>query len=494
MKKLLKKLATIAAAIVAAFGAFSFNTLAAHAEDSATKTTSVMEDLQADATFSKDAYPSKTVDELKAAGEELLQVIRIGESVNAELYIYVYQPSDATKEIVASKILIGQTASENAARVYPLKLVSTEGVFDKYLVDGLTVLEFPVRHYQITSIYRPFDAALDAETGNDNVNTNMAVPVAQTWYARNSADGKIEYAHTTDKVITITDEWHGSIRYYDGADFTAPPFQWKNYTDSHFVAFTTDREIQSLKSAEIFYTSQYVEYQKNLVGNKYFYNYWVQKTPVPNHIKITEKDVGSNDASQDSFLLGTHKYEWNRIQLITDFLALEEGSLSDYAKGELQKVYDNSSGNGAFVLRFIETDFREETSGPSYGVDLGAMSWECSETRITDVAILKLTFVTDGISYTLGVVDSMTSSDNIPDGEYTKNDNMFASFKKGIKDIQKGLRLISLVSGCILLIGILAFGIYGITKPISLARMNKFFKNNGGGSGKPPIDKGGGSG
>ena len=210
MKKIFKKLAVLAAAIVAAFGAFSAP-VTAFAEETATKTTSVMEDLQSDATFSKDAYPGKTVDELKAAGEELLQVIRIGESVNAELYIYIYQPSDETKEIEASKILIGQTASESAARVFPLTLVSSEGVFDKYRVDGLEVLALSVRHYQITSIYRPFDAALDAETGNDNVESQIAVRVAQTWYARGADEGKIEYAHTEDEVITITDEWHGEI-------------------------------------------------------------------------------------------------------------------------------------------------------------------------------------------------------------------------------------------------------------------------------------------
>ena len=483
MKKLLKKLATIAAAIVAAFGAFSFNTLAAQAEDSATKTTSVMEDLQADATFSKDAYPSKTVDELKAAGEELLQVIRIGESVNAELYIYVYQPSDATKEIVASKLLIGQTASDNDARVLPLKLVSSEGVFDKYLVEGIEVLPLSLRHYQITSIFRPFDAALDAETGNDNVNTNMAVPVAQTWYARNSADGKIEYAHTTDEVITITDEWHGHLYYSDGWKWVLPG------TDSHFVAFSTDHVIEKLKNAEIYFNYQYVNTKSCFRCLKVSEE---KGAPKPEYVKLSDVETGGNAA--DGWF--AHKYSWNRIEPITDFINENSSILSEGAKNNLQEILDNSGGNGAWILRFFETS-NEGTMWNWWhwcGLNYTNTGSTTESYHVNDVAILKLTFETNGTPYTLGVVDSMTSSDHKADGGTSFFDGIRENIKDTTKEFRRMMRLIGLVFGAVLLVALVALLVYGVVKLVTWARMNKFFKNNGGGSGKPPIDKGGGSG
>lgn len=477
MKKLLKKLATIAAAIVAAFGAFSFHPLAAHAEDSPTaETTSVMEDLQADATFSKDAYPSKTIDQLKAADEELLQVIRIGESANAELYVYVYQPSDATKEIVASKILIGQTASDNVANVYPLKLISTDGVFDKYFVDGLNVLSsFEVRLYQITSIFRPFDASLDAETGNDNVNSNMAVPVGQTWYARNSTDGKIEYAHTIDKVITVTDEWHGEIMYSDGLSLLGiQPF-----TISHFIAFTTDRKIEELLKAEITYVPEQFDYVWEMPSNRY-YGKGIKEMPRA-YARLDADQTGGNDPNW----LG-HKYEWKRINTIEDFIALEGEALSSSALAELNKVSENSNGNGAFVLRFKETPYSVKTfTGSSFmGATFTQTSYETI--RIKDVAIIKLTFRTNGDTYTLGVVDSMTTSDNNPDGNHGFWEGILLNIKDGFNDLQKAFRMISLLIGACLMVGLLGIAIYGIVTLINWIRESR--KNSGG------TDKGGGGG
>lgn len=458
MKKIFKKLAVLAAAIVAAFGAFSAP-VTAFAEETATETTSVMEDLQSDATFSKDAYPGKTVDELKGAGEELLQVIRIGESVDAELYVYVYQPSDETKEIEAAKILIGQTASESSARVYPLTLVSSEGVFDKYRVDGLEVLSsFDVRHYTITSLYRPFDKALDEETGNDNVESQIAVRVAQTWYARGADEGKIEYAHTEDEVITITDEWHGSIFYSDGWKWIFPN------TTSHFIAFTSDHLIEKLKSAEIYFQYQFVEQKlclRCLKGEQ-------KRGSLKNeHIVITEEDIGSNEA--DGWF--SHKYEWNRIEPITDFIANEE-DLSDAAKAEMQEIYDNSAGNGAWVLRFFETEGSLSNFDWWHwcGLHYAPEGSTIEKYEVSDVAILKLTFETAGVPYTMGVVDSMTTSDNVPDGNHGFWEGVKLDLKNSFNDIQKTLRLASLAIGACFALGLVALATYGIVTLINWIR------------------------
>ena len=487
MKKLWRKLATLAAAVVAAFGAFSAP-VTAYAEESETVATSVMEDLQTDATFSADNYPAKTIAELKAAGEEYLQVIKIGESVNNELYVYVYQPTDAEKEIEAKKILIGQTVNESAASVYSLKLISTDGVFDKYLVDGLNVLaSFDVRHYQITSLYRPFDTALDEEKENGGKDTYIAVPVAQTWYARNVDGGGIEYAHTYDEVITITDEWHGSIRYSDGITADGLNFM-KAYTTSHVVAFTTNKKIEKLKSAEIYFNEYDYEHHfcpscyGNVVSGDLFAGtavvddgYLIKKesSRISQHKKVDDKQTGSNTANG----WWAHTYTWNRILTAGAFVA-QEDSLSTSEIERLTEIASNSNGNGAFVLRFYETNYTYNPDGGKYHSASGSRPHICyadlyKGTEIADVAILKLTFETDGVVYTMGVVDSMTTPDTIPDGEHGFWEGIELNFKEGFNDLERTLRLISLSIGAIVLMGAIALIVFWITRLVKWIRESK---------------------
>ena len=462
MKKLLKKLASIAAAIVAAFGVVAPVVASASAQESATS--SVMEDLKLDATFNPEEYPEKTIEELKESGEEVLQVIRIAESVNDELYVYVYQPSDSTKEIEASMILLGQTTNESAARVYDLTLTSTDGVFDKYRVDGLEVLPLEVRNYTITSIYRPFDASLDKETGNDNKDDYMAVPVAQTWYARNTADGGREYAHTTDEVVTVTDEWHGSIRYSDGFKLLNEP-----YTDSHFIAFTTDRLIENLLKVEITYMQQQYDYGYYYTTGKVVpFNVG---TPYRSEVTLKAGQKGQNAA--DGWEGTGHKYEWERIETIPDFIA-NESSLTSEAKQNLLEVYENSAGNGAWVVRFLETRYTESniwgSINTSGGVGAAVVGRQYQTTRVSNVALIKMTFRTAGVTYTMGVVDSMTSSDNIPDGQHDLWEGLWLNLKAAFENLQKSLRKITVAIGAIMALALAGLATYGIVTLINWIR------------------------
>ena len=451
MKKIFKKLAVLAAAIVAAFGAFSAP-VSAFAEETATETTSVMEDLQSDATFSKDAYPGKTVDELKGAGEELLKVIRIGESVNAELYVYVYQPSDETKEIEAAKILIGQTASESSARVYPLTLVSSEGVFDKYRVDGLEVLSsFAVRHYTITSLYRPFDKALDEEKSNGGDDPYIAEPVAQTWYVRNTDDGRIEYAHTEDEVITVIDEYHGHLLFFPKVDRAQQSF---------FLAFTTDRRMDDLKRVEMTYEGKNTVFMKKLIGDD------ITKTVgsfSPKYLKITEEDRADNGASN---LWWDKYYEWDRIGTIDSFLNDDGHELSSEAITNLNRVKQTASENNttAFVLRYMEHDAKYKYDN-KYGNCIGYVEL----IEVTNVCLLKLTFETAGVPYTMGVVDSMTTPDNVPDGGGV-DPGLFPGIKEQFNNLQKTLRTIGIAVGACFGIGLVALATYGIVTLINWIR------------------------
>ena len=67
---------------------------------------SVMEDLQSDLNFNAENYPI-------IENDNSLQVIQIAESVNGELFVYVYQPA-ARKDIKASSINIAREMDNSA--------------------------------------------------------------------------------------------------------------------------------------------------------------------------------------------------------------------------------------------------------------------------------------------------------------------------------------------------------------------------------------------
>ena len=456
MRKFFLKLISIAAALVVAFGAYS-PTLRVSADE---QPTSVMQDLQ-ETTLNVDDYPTKTVAELKANNEPFLQVIRIAESTTDELYIYVYQPCDEEKEIEAVKVVINRTADleQKNASVYDLQLVSSEGVFDKYLVKDLKVLSsLSLRNYAITSLMRKYDKSLgDEEKYGKQGGTTDYVPetVAQIWYARTNEDGRREYAYTKDEVVIITDKFHGFIRYKDGFKLWEVP-----YTDSHFIAFTTDHKIEELLSAEVYYTTKKYDYNTYSWSSDKTEDIVEEGVPKDTVKKITAEEKGSNDA--DGWF--GHKYEWERIEKLSSFCNTEGEALTDEAKTRLTEIQNAAGENGAWVLRFLETQYTMK----SVVLQGLGVQYTFKTTRVSNVAILKLTFRTEGITYTMGVVDSMVTPDTEPDGAHneTEWDFLFQQLKDGFNNLKKTLRGITLAVGAVFGLGILVLIVYGIGKLI----------------------------
>ena len=141
---------------VAMTGVFPVVAITAKAEETENiQYTSVVKDLQKDESFNVEAYPSN-------AEDYSMQVIQIAESVNKELFLYVYQPSDEVKELTATKVSLSTAINENFyPLLYDLTLISTEGVFDKYKVEGLTVKDDAVRYYSIVRLQRDFDETIE---------------------------------------------------------------------------------------------------------------------------------------------------------------------------------------------------------------------------------------------------------------------------------------------------------------------------------------------
>ena len=348
--------------------------------------TNVLEDLQRDSSFSKDNYPEKATD-------YSLQIIQLAESSDKELFVYVYQPSGQLKGLVASSINISTTINDAVSyHNYKLELLNADGVFFKYKVSDFVVKDDAVRYYAITSIYRKWDKTIDPATGNDNTVTEVNYNVSKQ-YAFGTINGK-PYVNCVDiDTIVVTDKFVGFVRYENG--FTL----YNSACDSHFVAFNTDKPIDKLLEADVYYTTQSYNWNWTaFVGEKETFG---TKQDNYSYLKYTDKV----EHTGEGWFAGT--YKWDRIQTVDDFISGENrenifhGAVLDVkVSTKLTDSALNELKGKKWVLRFTETAY---SFTPDY---TGTGSQYSSSTVVGDVTILRLKFETDGITYNLGTISS----------------------------------------------------------------------------------------
>ena len=369
-------------------GAQSFSAVAAEENKTAS---GVIEDLSKDASFNAANYPSN-------AKDYSLSVMQLAESTDKELFIYVYQPSG--DKVRASSINISTTINDNISyHNYKLELLNFDSTLFKYKVTNFEVKKDPVRYYAMSSIYRPFDAGIgDKKSGNNTINeVNYAV---NKQYCFGEINGK-PYINCIDiETIVVTDKFVGFVRYKDGFKL------YVGACDSHFVAFNTDKPIDKLLEADVYYTTQ--EYSSSwaaLVGEKETFG---DKADKYAYLKYTDKV----EHAGGGWFAGT--YKWDRIQTIDDFIKGENreniyhgavldvkisSKLTDEALTELK--------GKKWVLRFAETNYSlssNYTTGATFE----------SYTLVGDVTILRLKFETDGITYNLGAIDNKQTGSTEP--------------------------------------------------------------------------------
>ena len=360
---------------------------------------SVLGDLKIDENFNEEDYPSDPKD-------YSINVIQVAESTGGELFIYVYQPSALTTTLIATSINISQTIEESLNyKNYKLQLLDSDGVFAKYKVIGIELKTDVIRYYDISSIFRKFNASVDTEQDNDNTTTEKSCEVSQQWWVT-TLNGEVYYNCYETEVVTITDKYVGFVRYKDN---TAPSWINKDSVDSHFVAFSTDRDIDKLIEADVYYTSQtYFTSSDLFVPDKY-------GDVIENYVSLsyTNKVVVDGD---DSLFWGTNKYEFNEIQTVSEFFdSVDTSTIYEHGifnTGTLSTLKDETRQlieNMQFVLRFANTDYDHFESSSLYPVITD------SYTIVQDVTILRLKFETNGVVYNLGVIDNKTNGNGIPD-------------------------------------------------------------------------------
>ena len=344
----------------------------------------VLDDLTKDESFNVEDYP-------EVSDDYSLKLIHLAESIDDEIYVYVYHPSGQATFLPATYVRMKIDGVEGV-NDYLLTLESRDGVFAKYLVNGVSVGNSQTRSYEVLALYRNWVKGIDEEVSGDNTVSAVPFAVNKRFYITTDEFG-LTYSSTFDiKTVEVTDKYVGFINYPKGLNIFG---YYYGACSSHFFAFDTDLPIDRIMSARIKYNySFYSETAYQLVQGYPPIISTSSSGKVPRETFLNELDKGY---SVDGIFNPT--YEWNRIETVSDFLARPEVSYSDE---ELQ----NFEGK-KWVFRFFEGAYNQR-------VEYGAVLTNCDV--ISDVSLIELEFVLDGVTYNLGVIDNYQTGSRNPVG------------------------------------------------------------------------------
>lgn len=363
--------------------------------EAASQYSSPIEDLEATGNFDAADYPD-------IATDYSLQVIALAESVDGELYVYVYQPCAATKLLTATSITMDAPINDESRsfRIYSLTLFGTQGVFHKYRVNSITLRETPVRKYSVSEIFRAFDSTIDEAPGNDNTISEKAYPVGKMWTlsdAGSTTSTEVVY----EDVIDVTEKHIGYIKYNKGSVIDA----FLGYTSqihSHYIAFSTDRPIDKIFEVDVYFKTQSVDtYPEENAG------LWTETTRGPkvdNYITLTSSQVLEINTS------GFHPdyYKYKRIQSVEAFREMEKQDITN----------QDGLENKEWILRFYETTWSNTISTTGDQGGIATYYGSAHHIEVTDVALLRIEYEYDGVVYNLGVVDDMQTGSKEADGSH----------------------------------------------------------------------------
>lgn len=382
----------------------------------------VIDDLSKNPNFNVENYPEDK-------SNNSLQFVDIAESGNKELYIYVYQPNYTNSDLNATSININTNLNDSVFKNYTLTLINSSDTLFKYKVDNLVVNSNNVRLYDLSSIFRKFVEGVDEQPSGNTI-SEVAYPIGK----------KLTFIHTSTQdiidcqdieLITITSKFVGFVRYEDGN-------WWKVWGESacdrHFVAFTTDKSIDKLLEADVMFSTQAYRRQ---------HPYSPFRVDTYSYGQVNKQERTLNYSEKVEYGASNHRYVWERIQTVDDFIdSVNVGTVyeaKDFNVATESKITSDSIASlkeKQWVLSFYESAYEITRSGEADIYD---------STTVSDVTILRLAFETDGEYYNLGVIDNKQTGDTEPS-------NAFSYFLK----IPKWLKiLIIVVLGALLLPAVL---------------------------------------
>ncbi|MBQ9792891.1 MAG: hypothetical protein IJW32_04040 [Clostridia bacterium] len=344
---------------------------------------------------------------------------------NNEVFVYVYQFEN--EDIVyASSINISTSLESLNFRNYKLeynsKTLSSSAVTSeeldlyvyKYLVKNLTISSSTKRVYEISSIYRPFVDG-DYETSTQTT-TEKAFAVERCYTFLTNEDGTTSVSVLETETVYITDKFVGFVRYEGGYLLS------KDCTDRYFVAFATDKQIDTLKEADVYYTTtSYITLED------------VEPVYEDHYVSLTS----NKQETIHSGLFWLKKYTWNEIQTTSDFVSnLAENKAYNLAKTDITSSLVSELSEMTHVLNF--TTLKHDDSA------VGILKSK----KVGDVSILRLKFETGGTLFEYGVVDNKTTGSTTPvamAGDSSLIDNIIGWFVNFFSDVKRVIIIVILV-------------------------------------------------
>lgn len=376
-------------------------------ENQVNEYTNVLEDLQRDKSFNVEDYPS-------ISDDYSLKIIQIAETELNTIILYVYNPSYETKKYEAVYVSISQRESNGVPKLATLKLINSEGALCKYMITNEKVLTSQAyRYYDITAIYRPYDSLID-----ENYDTSLGLSskyvgyeVGQLWCAYYLND-VLTYEMTTRETLDIDIKICSYIRYLENDS----GFLGSTNCDAWFVGFSSDEyTIDHIYDTDLVYSSQDVFETHGIGADRNFSNI---KSNISLHISDVDNVVVKGSG------LFSKTFEWARIQSVDEFIKNEN----------LDETKVNELSGTQWVFRFLET---------SYTRDNAELAYYERKTEITDVAILRLHFLSQGKVYNLGVVSNIVDGSDDPFIE--NNDKDYPDIWKWVEEIMRVVGIIILV-------------------------------------------------
>ncbi len=366
----------------------------------------VLQDLTKAENFKIENFPNLTLDYLKQVNEDTdktndqahLEVIQIAEGSSGELYLYVYQATDKELDLTASAVLLSTEFTPDGQNINPeiyyLELVSTDSVFDKYVVKDFHVSEEPYRYYNIVTLYRNFNPAIDEVTAGGVIeNFELGIGVGQQWcsYYENES---IVYEMNTFETVDVNIGYTGSVSFYSG-------FQFGNILgafesgDLWFITFNVeDYIVKKIYDAYLTYKIRSKEKFISTGINETEYGEWSEDIPVTLKSEDTATYEGDGIFGKE--------YTWNKITSSADFISQLEAQdvrITDEAKSHLSQ--------NAWVFAFLQTERKTN----NYDIAQSTFSSE-----VSSVTVIRLHFMDiKGDVYNLGVVSDRVSPDDSPD-------------------------------------------------------------------------------
>lgn len=334
--------------------------------------TSVLDDLQADSAFNISDWDNTQLH----PDTELMQ---IAESVDRQLFIYVHIVGD---DLGFEKIVFNTSMvfSELDFRSYDIELVSSESGFYKYIVKDYKTPQDDYHTYSITRLEYPVDSPVQ---GTQQI-TYEYFPVEQIWTVRKNGS-KVEYSYEYLKTIQITDKYVGS--HNDGVEDYLLDTQYSSWTDTFYIAFSTDLLMENLIEAQIEYTMNV-----SIAGGKVI-SYGDPTKPINVVINCDQVSQFEQDTKATwwivSWKTGTEKRTFKSILKPDDF--------KKNTGITVPKRKDGSSFD--WVVTFYNHTYHFDWPGEK------VTSWFVPG----DATILRLKYETDGVCYNLGVLDNRTT-------------------------------------------------------------------------------------